>query len=534
MQDNKNVPYIQNAMTIAFLIVLVIIFSGTVFLTSSKFNNEVNSIKKYFLLISFLLLLFVVIIINGYRKFNTILVNHLFNALFCVGTIECVNVITQYLLLLNNGLYKVIPTGTFENPAGVITHLVLLFPLGLSWLLKINGGKKIIVVSQILLYIFVVCVCESRAGLTAMLISSVILFTNNNSFRKLLSNPFIIIGLIIIFSLLCVIIYRWKLDSSNGRILIWTICLNMIKAKTLLGYGHDGFTANYMLAQADYFFNNPYSQYARLADNTSNPFNLFLHITIILGIIGLLCLVGLLVFLFYRVSRLKNEINIIWYSVMGSLLTMSMFTYPLHYAPVWFIVVLLLLYPIHGLLPSKICLCSRIIIASIIGGCLYCVNHMVLNEIRWKQVQDKSFNEGKTYSMLKYYKRLYPQLRYNKYFLYNYGAELNYCGYYTESKQIMDECINKLNNYDVQLIQADNYYNIGDTISAINSYKIASLMIPCRFIPLKELLAIYIAQDDREKALSIAKKIIYKPIKIPSDVVYKIRNEAKDYYEHNK
>lgn len=26
MQDNKNVPYIQNAMTIAFLIVLVIIF----------------------------------------------------------------------------------------------------------------------------------------------------------------------------------------------------------------------------------------------------------------------------------------------------------------------------------------------------------------------------------------------------------------------------------------------------------------------------------------------------------------------------
>ena len=519
----------NNFLTRVLLCALVIIFSGTIFLISSKFNNVTNGIKNYFLITSLLLFFFVVNICKiQVHNIKSALTGDFFYALFCVGSIECLYVVAQFLIIIKNGFHTMLPSGLYENPAGVITHLALLYPLGLFRALTTRGCKKIIAIIQLLLYVFVIFVCKSRTGLIAIIISTVTYFIiSSNCFRKRLSNIYVIFGLVIALFIFCLYVYRWKIDSTNGRILIWKVCLNMIKEKPILGYGFDGFTSNYMLSQADFFLNNPKSKYALLADNTSNPLNFYVHVAVVSGAVGLLCVAGVLFFLFYRVNRLKDSNKVVWYSIIASLLTMGMFTYPFHYASVWFITFFLVLYPLYDILPSKIQIWTRIVFAVLIGCCLYCVNNMALNDIRWKHVQDKSFNEGKTLLMLKYYKRLYPQLRYNKHFLYNYGAELNYCGYYAESKQIMDECCLKLNDYNVQLIQADNYYNIGDTLSAIKSYQLAKNMIPCRFIPLEGLLDIYLSQQHNDEAKAIAKEIVSKPIKIRSSIVEDIVNKAK-------
>lgn len=516
--------------------ILIAIFGGTIFLTSSRFNNEVNAIKYYFLAISLLTILLAVIICGGdMRKIAVSFSCSFLYGLFCVGSVECIYVVVQYLIATKNTLYPWAVTGTFENSVGVISNLTLLYPLGLLWQERKNGWKRLLVVFQLLLYVVVICICKSRTGLLAIVLSTfVFYFIEKESFRKLIFKPYVIFGLVILISFLCVCALRWKVDSTNGRILIWKVCLNMIKEKPLLGYGWDGFTANYMLGQANYFLCNPDSQYALLADNTSTPFNCFIHVAIIGGCVGLLCLFGILTLLCYRMSRTLAANKAVWFGIMASLLSMSMFTYPFHYAPVWFIILLWILYPIRDLIPSNMRFSMRIIISCVIGCCLLCVNHMILNEMRWKWTQDKSFKEGMTYSMLKCYKQLSPHLHYNKHFLYNYGAELNYCGYYAESIQIMDECVKKLNNYDVQLVQADNYYHMGDTLLAIDSYETASLMIPCRFIPLDGLLDIYKAQNEMEKALVIAKRIIDKPVKIPSDIVQKIKKEAILFYTNNQ
>ena len=476
-----------------------------------------------------MLLFFVVDICKIHaHSIKSVLTGNFFYALFCVGSIECFYVIAQFLLIVRNGLSSVLPTGTFENPAGVIANLALLYPLGLFRVFNLIGWKKLIILAQLLLYVFVICICRSRTGLIAIVVSTLTyIIIDNYQIRKQLLKPYVIIGIILFSFLLCLYLFRCKIDSTNGRILIWKICLNMIRQRPLFGYGFDGFTSNYMLAQADYFLKNPNSQYAYLADNTSNPFNFYLHVTIAAGAIGLISLFMFLFFLFFMVSRSRNKNKVVWYSVMTSLLTMAMFTYPFHYASVWYVSFFLVLYAFYELLPLKIQLVTRVVAAIIIGGCLYYVYNMALNDIRWKHVQDKSFNEGKTFLMLKYYKRLYPQLRCNKHFLYNYGAELNYCGYYAESKQIMDECCLKLNDYNVQLIQADNYYNIGDTLSAIKSYQLAKNMIPCRFIPLEGLLDIYLSQQHNDEAKAIAKEIVSKPIKIRSSIVEDIVNKAK-------
>ena len=516
--------------------ILIAIFGGTIFLTSSRFNNEVNAIKYYFLAISLLTILLAVIICGGdMRKIAVSFSRSFLYGLFCVGSVECIYVVVQYLIATKNTLYPWAVTGTFENSVGVISNLTLLYPLGLLWQERKNGWKRLLVVFQLLLYVVVICICKSRTGLLAIVLSTfVFYFIEKESFRKLIFKPYVIFGLVILISFLCVCALRWKVDSTNGRILVWKVCLNIIKERPLLGYGWDGFTANYMLEQANYFMRNPDSQYAILADNTSTPFNCFIHVAIISGCVGLLCLIGTLTLLCYRMSRTQATNKAVWFGIMASLLSMSMFTYPFHYAPVWFITLFWMLYPMRDMLPSKMRISVRVLIACIIGCSLLGVNHMILNELRWKWVQDKSFKEGMTYSMLKCYKQLYPHLHYNKHFLYNYGAELNYCGYYAESRQIMDECMKKLNNYDVQLVQADNYYHMGDTLLAINSYKTASMMIPCRFIPLDGLLDIYKKQNDVEKAIDTAKRIIDKPVKVPSDIVQEIKREAFLFYSNNQ
>jgi hypothetical protein len=54
-----------------------------------------------------------------------------------------------------------------------------------------------------------------------------------------------------------------------------------------------------------------------------------------------------------------------------------------------------------------------------------------------------------------------PQMQHNPLFLYNYAAELNYIGRYEESLMITEECRLGWNDYDVQMLLADNLENTG-------------------------------------------------------------------------
>ena len=85
----------------------------------------------------------------------------------------------------------------------------------------------------------------------------------------------------------------------------------------------------------------------------------------------------------------------------------------------------------------------------------------------------------------------------------------------------------KLNDYDVQLLLADNYFNLRNYEEAFKKYKTASNMIPSRFIPLGKMMNIYLLESDTAKATDVAKQILSKPIKVPSGEVYRIRKNAE-------
>ena len=100
----------------------------------------------------------------------------------------------------------------------------------------------------------------------------------------------------------------------------------------------------YRNAQADYFEKHPADSYSILADNVQYPFCEYLRIIIDYGIIGILLLLGWLLYLLFCYFKYPSEINetslLCWIAVC----TFSCFSYPLMYPFVWLMLIYSTLY----------------------------------------------------------------------------------------------------------------------------------------------------------------------------------------------
>jgi len=137
--------------------------------------------------------------------------------------------------------------------------------------------------------------------------------------------------------------------------------------------------------------------------------------------------------------------------------------------------------------------------------------------------------EEQTASTFAKYKDLFPLLKDNKYFLYNYAVELNYGKRYKESIQIAQLCEKLWADYNLQLLLGDNYNQLKRYKEAEKHIMLAANMCPTRFIPLYELFKIYKNTNNKEKSIRMAKTILKKPIKINSLQVQYIIADIKLY-----
>jgi tetratricopeptide (TPR) repeat protein len=173
----------------------------------------------------------------------------------------------------------------------------------------------------------------------------------------------------------------------------------------------------------------------------------------------------------------------------------------------------------------------------IVVTCVFSLSFFVKQiqaEIHWKTIAVNSLR-GNTQEMLPEYEKLYStSLIRNPLFLYNYGAELNVAGRFDKSINILNECKRRFNDYDLQMLLADNYFKNGEHKKAIQIYQHASKMIPCRFLPLYKLFEIYQENGQRKNALQYALKIKNKKVKIPSLTVSSIKAKAEEYLKENE
>lgn len=314
--------------------------------------------------------------------------------------------------------------------------------------------------------------------------------------------------------------------------LIWRVSLDMVRDKPFLGHGYGMFRAKYMDYQAHYFAGNPDSPYSNLADNVKHPFNELIKIAVEFGLTGLMTFLLIILWLVRKTGRSKSKESIVFLSGLLAFGVWAFLSYPLHYVTVW---VLLFFYLLWQYPPSFNVIQTQpfsiVVRVLLFAGCVFYIIHTISQvqaEIRWKEVAQNSLHR-QTATMLPEYRKLYPVLKSNPFFLYNYAAELNIADQYDKSLEILDECLTRFNDYDVQLLKADNHCHLGDTAQALNVYEHASSMVPCRFWPLYRRFQIYMEKGREGLAQTMAKQILRKEVKVPSYTIQTIIKEAREY-----
>lgn len=505
-------------------VLFALLFMGSVFLVSYKRYDLFETYRLFWTVVMGFLLLMSVCLGAVLSKGKYSLPIDTWLKTVCVtGVLEMVYALLQF--------FKVIPsfnrfytyTGSFDNPAVFAMLLSVCVPVAVHFALR-NRNSMLWWTAAALMYVFIGC-SESRSGLIAATVSSfwVYLSADESLRRKLLSKRILAIAVPVILAL-AVLLYLFKADSANGRLLMWRVSFEMFLDRPLLGFGIDGFTSRYMQYQADFFLNHPGSPFILLADNVNNPFNEFLNVLVNFGLVGLLAVLAVLSFTVRTLYKGNDEHRHLLTGLILTIIVWCMFSYPLSVQFVWATILFILTAAFFTVLVN-----SRIVNLATSAACFVGIAAAIVCFIpqrEWKIISERSL-AGQTEAVLPDYSRLEKNLGHNGKFLYNYGAELHFSGHYNESLTVLDKCSLYLNDYDVQMLMADCYQNIGDTLNAVGRYRAASNMIPYKFLPLYNTMKLYIGQGDSLAAFNVANEILSKQVKVErSKTVQRIIEEA--------
>lgn len=461
---------------------------------------------------------------------------------FAVGVVvlsllEAVYGLMQYVGWTENYASNFFIGGTLDTPAGYGVVLVIGFVLSL-YLAKESKKKITNILGAIatILLIIGIGLSQSRAAYLAVLIVVIGFTLSFATVRDWLKSHKWLFSFALLLSLCTslVVLYFIKQDSSDGRLFIYRTTLALIQDSPFIGLGYAAFEQYYMLHQAKTLTVST-ATVQLLADNVRHPLNEYLSFLLQYGLGLYLFALAYIVALWSSVKkRQEKKVNNYFPLLLTGIGTMAFFSYPFNYPFVIFISILSIANITNKWrttklfsIPHPITYSSFIILSSV---CLYYTIQQYKANTIWHKVAQHSL-EGETEKMLPFYKKLTKTLFTDPLFLYNYAAELNYAHQYVESNEIMKNCTKYLNDYDVQLLLADNYLHQKAYQQAEYHYTIASQMIPARFIPLYQLALLYQETGNTTKAQTVAQQIIDKPIKIDSYQVQHIKREMKAYLQ---
>lgn len=418
--------------------------------------------------------------------------------------------------------FKVV--GNYDNPAGFAATLSLSFPL--VWYLSNNTTKQ---AERIIAYIVIVAMTvavllsASRAGIVTIAIWLGMLVYDKTKLPNYIKKTASVLLVIALF----VVVYAFKKDSADGRLLIWRCSLEMISDSPYMGYGWGGFKANYMDYQARYFEQNPNSPYAMLADNVQSPFNEYLNILINWGVIGFLIIASGFVYLFYIHHKHPASKSKVAITSIITIAVFSLFSYPFTYPYPWLILIISIAVIINECVKinvshGKLATLFWLIMLFASSLMLYGLQNRIEAEYKWESILYRNDDYA-----LKKYRDLNQELGSDPYFLYSYAVNLYQQDCIDASLEMANACDKYWADYDLELLLGTIYQDKLMYDDAVHHYKRAALMCPNRFIPLEKLMDVYIAVGKKCDSYQIAQTILKKPLKVPSINIQIIKRKAK-------
>ena len=439
--------------------------------------------------------------------------------------------------------------GTFENPAPYSILIVFILPLALDYALfvRLRHGQRLtnmlfyLSAFYLLFSVVILVMCVSRAAWVASVISlmSMVWLRMKCSVVK---QCFVLLAVIILSAPFLYGMYALKKDSADGRLLIWKISYPVAKQQVFSGVGIGGFPYVYGEAQEAYFRDKKGTQDEEmLAGAPDCAYNEYLQIWIELGLPGVLSCLCLIVYVYIRLLRYRNVEIIGLCGTMVSLMAVSFFSYPLRCFATCLLSLFILLWA--AWMPMMLDEKKRNRKLGMMFGLLLLVGVEAMVCVRfnksyrtwtavkrWDMVRPY-FDREKYEGIENCYRALYPDLKKDAGFLFEYGMCLSYNGHYEESNIILNEGEKRSSDPMFFNLMGKNFQALGRVEEAEEMFYKAYYRVPHRIYPLYLLMGLYEKEGRILDMLEKAHQVVGKKEKVPSSLTEYLKREAVNRLE---
>lgn len=469
------------------------------------------------------------------RQIGGLNLNLLYVVILMSATVLSIYGYLQYLKVLSSNHIYLDITGPYGNPTVYAGMLCLLMSALVIVLLyfreeKYSGYWYFLSISVCLFTVPVLYLTHCRSAWIAFLFTICFVVYRRFSF----SFRWVIYMLFFAVFLGC-LLYLYKPDSAQGRILIWKVTTQMIKDKFVCGFGPDRFTAEYMNYQSDYLKKQGNTCEKKLADNNHYVYNEPLRWMVEYGIVGLLLYVAIVYVIFFYKPKSISSISAKMVCVSG--LIWGLFTYPDRAYPVMVIMTIALaemancqkaytlnIFP-HWYTCQRIAILIIIIVQSFLLVQMYC-HHRELFQI----VQLANYLKPKeTIAKLA---GLETKMRNERTFW------MYYCHTLVQSRQ--DKILLKKISYWEHLYPSTHTYVIkGETMQRVGRFEeaeeafwTAHYMVPSRQKARYKLALLYQEQGRIPEAVRLAHEILTEKVKVYGFETYQMHRNLRRIFEN--
>lgn len=454
------------------------------------------------------------------------------------GTVEACIGIKQLLFAgaSNHSLYKI--TGSFFNPGPLGGYMALVASVSLAVMvleyknilikhnyLNICSAIYLISIIAFITSFLVLPASMSRTAWGAFIVSCLVVLMTCKAIRAyMFKYRFYVLAAFVIVILGCLGAYKLKPESAEGRLVMWEIGLKAICEHPVSGIGFGHFAESFSQAQFDYFKENKGAE--MIAGSPEYGFNEYIQIAVELGVIGLLFFVSILFFALVRLF--KGDSYMCSFGV--GLITMLIFafaSYPFSLLP--FLIVLVAIVASassseKGFLINKY---FKLIISGIaVAASIYGYNKIDSYPYReWRLVQ-MLYNDKFYKDIVDDYNDLYPLLKDNHKFIYEYGHVLGFTGHHNEAIDILKRGVRLSCDPMFYNVIGNNYKQLGDIENAEKYYWLAYGILPSRIYPLYLLVKLHNESGNILEAKRIAAILLNRPDKVKSRATEDMREEV--------
>lgn len=353
--------------------------------------------------------------------------------------------------------------------------------------------------------------------------------------------------LIAVVAMGAISLYQYKRGSSIGRIYIYEHCMSIIYQNPILGVGLDRFIIAMSDQQAQRLSNKlVLTEYDYAAGEIEYAFNEFLHLTVEQGLVGLGIFLFIVIFLiqgWYHIKEGEISHNMIgYYGVFTAILVSSLFSYPLHEPGIAALFYFVLGTLSATLFENKVSfvwsgLSRRLFLVVLVLGCVLAFYHRfqyLSAELTWAKAFKNLHQSENGDRYLEDYRDIYPVLKTNRYFLFNYGAELSVRGQLEDGIEILHEAEKHLNYERVALFLGETYWKLGDIENAEKYLLRAMHLMPYKFFTRFQLVNLLVGIKRQDEALQLAKSTLAIKPKFDQELVKEVKRALKEFIEESE